>query len=100
MYTKKVINHLFFPCLGAYTEYYKNGKYIGARYYNGVTLVKPHSEPCEISRAQAFKYWERHFSGLPCWLLPKPLEDALDKPVKSNGVYWSKRRREYVGYSG
>ena len=54
---------------------------------------------CDISRAQAYKYWEKYFPDKPCWLLPEVLQEALEKPCTARGAY-KDRNGEWIGYEG
>ena len=83
-----------------YKSYYRDGQLIG--YANGREV---HRNPetraeNEITRAQAYRYWKHNFKDRCCWTLPEPLQEALDKPVKTYGSYWNERLQEEVGYEG
>lgn len=98
MYTKETYLNLF---TGApWTNYYKNGKLIATR-SKGKLEMKPQSGPAfdPLTRAQGFRYWQKHFPGLPCWMLPPMLEEAIDLKATYRGEYID-RNGERVGVFG
>ena len=94
MYTKETCS-LF----GATTSFYKDG-HIVARKRDGVLrLCHSAQEPVEITRAQGFRYWGRHFPLRACWDLPEALAAAVGKDCRSFGTY-VRKDGEVVGYAG
>ena len=83
------------------TTYYRNGRAFAIKRHNGTIhfINKPYSAPVEITRAQAYKYWERHFPGRCCYSLPEILQKALEKPCVSHGFFVN-HLGEAIGYSG
>ena len=81
-------------------NFYRNGQVIGWANGQEVRRNPEVRTEDEISRAQAFRYWDRNFKGRYCWTLPELLQEALDKPSKTYGSYWNERLQEVVGYEG
>lgn len=99
MYTKRTIVDIFFGT-PAYTEFRKDGELVAVRLGSEWQFTRklcPSS--VELTRAQGFKYWERHFSDRVCWSLPQPLQAALDREPRTIGEY-TDRRGERIGYEG
>jgi len=95
MYTKTT--SVFF---GTITTFYKDGRLIACRREGErIHFAIPYSEPVTLTRAQAFRYWERHFPDRVCWDLPSELYEATELPPKSSGVY-TDSNGELVGYEG
>jgi len=95
MYTKTT--SVFF---GPTTTFYKNGRIIARRREGGhIHLVAAYSEPTVLTRAQAYRYWERYFPDRACWDLPFELYAATQLPPKSSGFY-NDINDELVGYEG
>lgn len=89
---------------GHYRAYHKKGKVIGiwTAASQSLKLVHRPEQPIdrvEITRAQAYRYWEKHFDKRSVYSLPKLLQEAVDKPCKSNGTY-IKKDGQLAGYEG
>lgn len=80
--------------------YYKNGREIGRSSNGAIYLYPSCSSDCELTRAQGFRYWKRHFGHRSYYALPQALQDAIDKPCRSFGQYVSKRDGALIGYEG
>lgn len=63
-------------------EVHINGELRGIKYGNQWLLIRDPVYPVELSRAQGYRYWKRHFPDKPCWLLPQILQDAIDKEAE------------------
>lgn len=68
---------------GGFTKYWKNGHAFAAftqdgLYWRRESMVMP-DEPCVIlTRAQGFRYWQKHFPRRPWWTLPAALQLAVN----------------------
>lgn len=103
----EIYESLFFSTNGSYfKDIYRNGSKIACAHYTDgkrdwvIWLNKSSSEPIELTRAQGFKYWRKHFANRPCYSLPKELAEATDRDFRSSGVFYSKKRGEVIGYMG
>lgn len=98
MYTKKHSAGLFATDI---TYFYKDGYLIATRDSKGWHRYpnKLKGYGCSLTRAQGYRYWQRHFPGLPCWLLPEPLEEATDLEPEYKGEYTDKSG-EVIGVFG
>ena len=96
MYTKSVSE--FF---GRTTTFYKGRKVIGRRREgNPIHLCVNHDCPeIELTRAQGYRYWQKHFPERVCWDLPFALYCAVCQEPRSFGTYTDKNG-ELVGYAG
>ena len=79
--------------------YYKDGRCIGMKVDGEILLYSKPSSTVDISRAQAYRYWVKHFPDRPYYTLPLVLALAVNKPTRSRGVFVNKRG-EYIGYEG
>lgn len=81
-------------------DFYRDGKLVATRIdHEPIRLIPQYSEPIELTQAQGFKYWSRHFSGRTCWDIPQALQDALNRPSKTKGSYID-RNGEQIAYEG
>lgn len=91
---------------GFYKHLYRNGRQICLAHYtpegkrDRVQWFKLCSDPIELTRAQGFKYWERHFPDRICYSLPTALAEAIDRDFRSEGTFYSKKYRQMMGYAG
>lgn len=98
MYTKIVFDIFFEE--NPFTVYYKNGEAIAIKDENGLRLEKARGEQYDpLTRAKGYRYWEKHFPDQYCWTLPQELQDALDMPPATSGVFIDKNG-ELMGYEG
>lgn len=99
-YTKIVLPRLFDDCARA-VDFYKNGKLFAYDCGDGrgIQIIPPVRNPIELTRAQGFRYWERHFPERACYTLPALLEEAVDREPKSFGIFFD-RNGEEIGYCG
>ncbi len=100
-YTIEERNGLF---AGHYRAYHKQGQVIAiwTATMQALKLVHRYEQPnpqVEISRAQAFRYWRKHFDKQSVYSLPKLLQEAVEKPCKSFGTY-VRKDGNLVGYEG
>lgn len=58
-----------------------------------------HDRSDSLSRAWAYRVWERHFNGRRCFDLPRLIQVCLDLECKSEGTFIDKRGR-LCGYMG
>lgn len=82
---------------------YEHGEWVLKAYYQAhkMTFCKTHMAPgCEITRAKAYRYWEKYFNGRYDWQLPYPLSVATYMEPHSTGMYYSKREHRHIGYEG
>lgn len=93
MYSKECYFSIFGD--GCRTTYYKDGKKIAYSKSDGIiTFVPSYTEKySSITRAKAYRYWEKYFPNRVYWDLPKLLEDAIDlkaelKCVKDGIAYY------------
>ena len=99
MYTKRVAINLFVSDC-PYTIYYKDGELYGYVFNNCPVLnAERASYPIELTRAQGYKYWKKHFPNRIVWSLPEALQTAIDRDPTSFGVFRDKNG-ELVGYEG
>lgn len=65
------------------TLYYKDGRLIATREADNLQLVdyaKPRAGGAVvINRAQAYRYWFKHFPGRYYWTLPAPLAYMIEQ---------------------
>ena len=95
MYTKTT--SVFF---GKTTTFYKNGRVVARRREGEpIHLCHPYMAKVELTRAQAYRYWERYFPGRVCWDLPMAIQVGLEMPCRSEGTY-TDINGELVGYAG
>lgn len=80
--------------------YYKDSRAVGMSYEGAVSLLPSYSSTCELTRAQGYRYWEKHFSNRNYYSLPLILQEAIDKPSRSFGQYVSKKDGALIGYEG
>ena len=100
MYTKQ---NAFFGIV----NYYRDGVHIGYRRFDGPLQLsnrrryelRSSGNPCELTRAQGYRYWLKHFPGRCCFDLPPLLLEATAKPCQTYGNYVN-RNGERVGYAG
>lgn len=100
MYSKQ------FDLFGSVT-YYRNGEQIGFRRFGGELQLDPFyryrlrggGHPVELTRAQAYRYWSKHFPDEYFFNLPQALQEGLDRKPQSYG-YYINRHGEMVGYEG
>lgn len=99
MYIKESYPDLF--GLGAWTNYYKEGKLIATRIEGGkLELANQHGPKYDLlTRAKGYRYWEKHFPERYCWSLPEMLQEALDMEPASRG-WFIDRNGEVCGYEG
>lgn len=83
---------------GVSRNFWKNGELYGSS-HGGLHLTPKFSSPCKLTRAQAYKYWERYFPNTYWWELPQALQDGLDEPPRSFGTFVAKGG-EIIGYEG
>lgn len=88
MYTKVYHPNLF--TTGGYWEFYKGKTLAAIRDEEGLRLVHHVTFPPEITRAQGFRYWEKHFAERPYYALPEPLEEAINKEAIYRGHFIDK----------
>lgn len=94
-------------CLFGTVNYYRDGKHIGYRRFNGPLQLsncrryelRGSGSPSELTRAQGYRYWIKHFPGRCCFDLPSLLLEATEKPCKTYGSYIN-RNGKRVGYAG
>lgn len=96
-YTIEERTSLFY---GYYKAYHKRG-YEVARFtpQEGLQLKKRTAAACELSRAQAYRYWAKHFPSHAVFNLPQALQVAIDKPCTAHGIYITKDGKR-VAYEG
>ena len=80
-------------------EYSREGRVIGTANRYGLILYKYGTRPVRLSRAQGFKYWRKYFPGRIWTGLPEALQEALEEPCMTRGVYFT-REGEAVAYEG
>ena len=80
--------------------YYKNGREIARSCDGHISLLPSYHSKCELTRAQGFRYWEKHFPDRSRYTLPQVLQEAVDKPSHSFGQYVSKQDGALIGYEG
>jgi len=80
-------------------EFRRDGALIGWSEGEKITRYTVTTIPYELSRAQGFKYWEKHFKGWLYWDLPKALQEAIEKEPTAYGEY-TNREGEVIGYIG
>lgn len=100
MYTKFTRKSLFFD--GDYAEFYKDGVLIARRNRASGGNIRLYPRPTSevrLTRAQGFRYWERHFPLRACWDLPPALREAVALDPATYGKYID-RNGEAVGYAG
>lgn len=97
MYTKIYCPNLF--TAGGYWEFYKGKTLVAIHDENGLRLVKHVVFATEITRAQGFRYWEKHFAERACYTLPTLLEEAVNKEAIYRG-HFVDRYGEYVTIYG
>jgi len=95
-YTKSTTECLFG---GTYTRFFKNGELIATRDGGKIELIPKYAHPIELTRAQGFRYWKRHFPERVCYALPALLEEAVDREPSSFGSFFN-RNGEEIGYCG
>ena len=82
------------------TEFFRDGHYIGHRDEGQPIVLEPHfNDNIELTRAQGFKYWKRHFSNRSCYTIPEALAQAIERTPKSFGYYFNKYGK-LCGYEG
>ena len=77
-------------CLKPYTVIFKNGHRIARREEGEGWDYIPQmrrGHGADLTRAKGFRYWERHFSGWLCWMLPAEIEDAINLEAHYKGEY-------------
>lgn len=79
--------------------YSKNGVPWGTSSANGTFLIGHINHRAPLTRAQGFKYWEKHFKDKYIFELPKELQKAIELEPTSHGCYMD-RNGHLVGYSG
>lgn len=91
MYTKVTTPALFLD--GNFVRVYKDGNLRGYKTPSCpiFTLVNTTTSDVNISRAQAYRYWEKHFADLPCYCLPEVLQEALEKVPTYEGYYFDRK---------
>ena len=100
MYTKEVRDYSLFISTPV-TVYFKDGKVVGRKQDGVMTLTPSFADnTVELTRAQGYRYWGKHFPNLPCYCLPDALREAINKEPWSCGAYFDRKRGEWVGYSG
>ena len=55
---------------------------------------------CDLTRAKGYRYWEKYFKDKYVWQLPIELQNAVNMECESIGVFYSKKRKEYICYAG
>lgn len=95
-YTKRTTRSLFGD---DYVEFFKNGKLAAIRLNGQLAIVPKYTAPIELTRAQGFRYWKRHFPERTCYDLPALLEEATNAEPRSFGTFFT-RDGEEVGYIG
>lgn len=91
---------------GYYKNFLRNGVVIATAHYtpdgkrDRLEWLKTCSAPVELTRAQGFRYWSKYFPDRTCYSLPEVLEEAINKPCTSEGVFYSKKYNELIGYAG
>lgn len=95
-YTKRTTECLFG---GTYTQFFKNAELIATRDGGKIELIPKYAHPIELTRAQGFRYWKRHFPERACYSLPALLEEATNAEPRSFGTFFT-RDGEKVGYIG
>lgn len=85
---------------GYYRAYHKKG-YEVARFtlQEGLRLRKRTATTCELSRAQAYRYWSKYFPSCAVFNLPQVLQVAIDKPCAAHGTYTTKDGK-HIEYEG
>lgn len=82
MYTKKIDKYNLFRPEVTVTTFYKDGKRIAERENDGaIQFCKYVDNSIRLTRAWAFRHWEKHFKDLPCWLLPDLMDFLTDSHV-------------------
>ena len=77
-------------CSKAYTVIFKDGHRIARREEGEGWDYIPQmrrGHGVTWTRAMGFRYWERHFPGWFCWMLPAELEAATDLEAHYKGEY-------------
>ena len=95
-YTKRTTRSLFGD---DYVEFFKDGKLAAIRLNGQLAIVPKYTAPIELTRAQGFRYWRRHFPQRVCWDLPTALVVAVETEPRSFGTFVD-RNGALVGYIG
>ena len=79
--------------------YYRDGRLYGESGCYGLRLFPAPVSKVELTRAQGYRYWAKHFPDRACYTLPEALQEAIDRPPVSSG-YYVDHSGELVGYEG
>lgn len=89
------------PCKTIYKYVHGEWKLMATYQAHKMTYYRTYMESgCELTRAKAYRYWNKYFKGKYDWQLPHFLELALYMEPRSYGEFYSKRKHEYIGYEG
>ena len=80
-------------------DFRRDGVLIGEAIGEEITRYPTTTIPYELSRAQGYKYWKKHFKNRLIWDLPEALQEAINKEPTAYGEY-TNREGEVIGYIG
>lgn len=84
---------------GMVKNFYRDDQLIGWAEDGKVARYSTFGTFHELSRAQGYKYWKKHFKNRLIWDLPEALQEAINKEPTAYGEY-TNREGEVIGYIG